>query len=427
MKILGWMPGPPISPSAKRDVFLIPALFLLNTFFFAAWLRLSQLATEPLYIFIWLYALIVLVPLVWRDRAPVAVFSIQWVLTVAAWPIIPLYAPVAGIPVALYAVAVHRSKKTSVLALLASSVPIGLDAAVAFRVYDTLGEQILSFVPNATLLVIVTVGAWGAGRVTRASQQHVLELERERETVREAVAAERGRIARELHDIVSHAVTAIVLQAAGASRVAKTNFAQVTQSLAHIEATGKQAMAELRRLLGVLEASNPDNQTAGIGELGPQPGLADLPLLLTSLRETGMPVTVHVEGTPRNLDPSIDLAAYRIVQEGLTNVLKHAGTNSHPQLRLVWESHSLRIQIDNDMNLAAANRGQALSVGRGLVGLRARAHAAGGRLHAGPHHNGGYRLTASLPLPDTAQRAVRESTLGRASGDGRGNQGMVST
>ncbi|MGH8351360.1 MAG: sensor histidine kinase, partial [Pseudomonas sp.] len=315
MKILGWMPHPPISPSAKRDAFLIPALFLFNTFFFAAWLRLGQLATEPLYIFIWLYALIVLVPLLWRDRAPVAVFSIEWVLTVVAWPIMPFYAPVVGVPVSLYAVAAHRSRKTSVLALLASSVPIGLGAAVAFRVYDNLGEQIRSFLPNATLLIIVTLGAWGAGRVARASQQHVLELERERETVREAVTAERGRIARELHDIVSHAVTAIVLQAAGASRVAKTNFAQVTQSLAHIEATGKQAMAELRRLLGVLEASNPDNQTAGIGELGPQPGLADLPLLLTSLRETGMPVTVHVEGTPRNLDPSIDLAAYRIVQE----------------------------------------------------------------------------------------------------------------
>jgi signal transduction histidine kinase len=348
------------------------------------------------------------------------------VLTVLSWPIVELYTPVVGIPVSLYAVAVHHNKKTSLLALLASAVPVGLDAAVAFKAFHTPTQQILSFVPNATFLIIVTVGAWGIGRVTRASQQHVLKLERERETVREAVAAERSRIARELHDIVSHAVTAIVLQAAGASRVAKTNFAQVTQSLAHIETTGKQAMAELRRLLGVLEASDPDNYAAGSGELGPQPGLTDLPLLLTSLRDTGMPVTVHVEGTPRNLDPSIDLAAYRIMQEGLTNVLKHAGTNSHPQLRLVWEAHSLRIQIDNDMNLAAANRGRALSVGRGLVGLRARAHAAGGRLHAGPHHNGGYRLTASLPLPDNTQQATGETTVGRAYGGGHGNQGMVS-
>jgi hypothetical protein len=92
----------------------------------------------------------------------------------------------------------------------------------------------------------------------------------------------------------------------------------------------------------------------------------------------------------------------------------------------VWDTNSLRIQIDNDINVAAASRGQALSVGRGLVGLRARAHAAGGRLHAGPHHNGGYRLTATLPLPDTAHRGTRKGTVARASSDGRGNQGMVS-
>jgi signal transduction histidine kinase len=426
MKIPGWLSSISISPSMKRDACLIPALFLLNSFFFAAWFELGKLPTRPWLILVWLYAVAVLIPLWWRDRAPVTVFAIQWVLTVLSWPFMHLYTPVVGVPLALYSVAVHRSKKTSLLAMLASSVPIGLDAAVAFRNFPTLDLQVLTFVPNATFLVIITVGAWGAGRVTRASQQHVLALERERETVREAVAAERSRIARELHDIVSHAVTAIVLQAAGASRVAKTNFDQVTQSLANIEATGKQAMAELRRLLGVLEASNPDNQASGLGELGPQPGLGDLPLLLTSLQDAGMSVTVHVEGTPRNLDPSIDLAAYRIVQEGLTNVLKHAGTNSHPHLRLVWEAHSLLIQIDNDMNVAAAKRGQALSVGRGLVGLRARAHAVGGRLHAGPHHNGGYRLTASLPIPDTAQRVAHKTTVAGNPGDGHGNQGMMS-
>jgi signal transduction histidine kinase len=413
--------------SAKQDAFLIPALFLLNLFFFAAWFKLIHLAAAPWLTLVWVFAVVMLIPLAWRDRAPVAVFAIEWVLSVAAWPIMPLYTPVAGVPLALYAVAVHRPQKTSSLALLASFIPIGLGASVAFRVNDSLALQLYSFIPNSIFLVIATIGAWGAGRVTRASKQHVEELERERETVREAVAAERSRIARELHDIVSHAVTAIVLQAAGASRVATTNFAAVTQSLTHIENTGKQAMAELRRLLGVLEASTAGS-SPGSTELGPQPGLADLPLLLTSLRDTGMPVTVHVEGTPRNLDPSIDLAAYRIMQEGLTNVLKHAGVKSYPHLRLVWEDDRLLIQIDNDLNAAAANRGQALSVGRGLAGLRARAQAAGGRLHAGPHHNGGYRLTATLPLPKTAPATVRGSTLARASGDGLsgGDQGKVS-
>jgi signal transduction histidine kinase len=435
MRLPGWIPkNIPISPTVKRDAALISALFLFNLFFFGSWFKIGEVATKPWTILVWLYALGMLLPLAWRVRAPLVVFCIEWVLTVLAWPIEPLYSlyiPVVGIPVALHAVAAHRRRKTSLLALLASAVPVGLVASLSFRLYETFSFQIQSFIANTIVLVVTTVGAWAAGRVTRVTQLHVEELERERETVREAVAAERSRIARELHDIVSHAVTAIVLQAAGAARVADKNFAQVTQSLAHIEATGKQAMAELRRLLGVLEASNPD--ATGFDELGPQPGLADLALLLTSLRDTGMPVTVHVEGTPRTLDPSIDLAAYRIVQEGLTNVLKHAGMNSHPQLRIVWEASSLRIQIDNDINIAAATRGQALSVGRGLVGLRARAHAAGGRLHAGPHHHGGYRLTATLPLPDTAHRATREGTGARASGtgarasgDGRGNQGMVS-
>ena len=411
MRIPGWVPrSMHMPPSAKRDAFLLPALFVLNGLFYSTWNQLAQVGTEPWLILVWLYGLAMLIPLAWRDRAPLAVFASQCILTIAAWPIMPLFTPVVGVPAALHAVAVHRSRKTSLLALLVSFIPLGIaDATLGFRVYadSAPSVQLQVFVTNAIILLIVTIGAWGAGRVARNIHQHLERLESERETVREAVAAERSRIARELHDIVSHAVTAIVLQAAGAARVAHTNFPQVTQSLANIETTGKQAMAELRRLLGVLEASEPINDDAEeIDDLGPQPGLADMTALLASLRDTGMPVTVHVQGTPRSLDPSIDLAAYRIVQEGLTNVLKHGGMDSHPQLRLVWEARNLIIQIDNDINFAAAHRGQALSVGRGLIGLRARAHAAGGRLHAGPHHNGGYRLTAALPLADTPQRIL---------------------
>lgn len=408
MKSPGWMQRViHMPPSVKRDALLLPALFVLNCFIYSSWFQLAEVTTKPWLLLVFLYGLVMLVPLAWRDRAPVTVFTIQFVLTATAWPMMSLYTPVAGIPVALYAVAVHRDRKISLAALLASVIPIGVCAVVPFTLYPTLVQQLQSAIGNFIFLTIIAIGAWGAGRVTRNIHQHVQHLERERETVRDAIVAERSRIARELHDIVSHAVTAIVLQAAGASRVANTNFAQVTQSLTNIETTGKQAMAELRRLLGVLEASEPiDDDADDIDDLGPQPGLADMAVLLTSLRDTGMPVAVHIEGTPRNLDPSIDLAAYRIVQEGLTNVLKHGGMDSHPQLRLVWEPRSLIIQIDNDINIAAAHRGQALSVGRGLIGLRARAHAAGGRLHAGPHHHGGYRLTAALPLAETPQRIL---------------------
>ncbi|MGH6628148.1 MAG: DUF7134 domain-containing protein, partial [Burkholderiales bacterium] len=134
MKIPGWIPdGIHMPPSVKRDALLIPALFLFNCFVFSAWSQLGQVAARPWLLLVWLYGLAALVPLAWRDRAPVAVFTIQCLLTVAAWPIMPLYIPVAGIPVALYAVSAQRSRKISLLTLLASSIPNGIAAAALFK------------------------------------------------------------------------------------------------------------------------------------------------------------------------------------------------------------------------------------------------------------------------------------------------------
>jgi signal transduction histidine kinase len=324
-----------------------------------------------------------------------------------------LYTPVVGIPIALYAVCVHCSRKISLLALLASFIPNGLAAAVAFKIWLDPTDALASFIGNAVFLVLVTASAWGAGLVTQASQRLVQLLERERQTVWETVAEERRKIARELHDIVSHAVTVIVLQAAGAARVADTDFAQVTQSLAHIETTGKQAMAELRRLLGVLEAGDPVSHAVGIGEavgiaeLGPQPGLGDLTELLTALRATGMPVTVEVEGPPGDLDPSVNLAAYRIVQEGLTNVGKHAGMDSNPRLRLSWEARNLLIQIDNDTDIAGAHRGQSLSCWP-RPGRPARTSSSSRWAPARRTSSQGWLPTDRdpSPVPDTAQRML---------------------
>jgi signal transduction histidine kinase len=407
-------------PLTKLDALLFSALFIFNCFLFSAWMQLGQVATEPWLLLVWLYGLVGLVPLAWRDEAPGTVFATQWVLTVAAWPIMSRYIPMAGITVALYSVSVHYGRRVSLLALLASFIPIGLDLAAEFKLPHPGSDLYAAFFTQGVLLVVAAGWAWGLGRVTQATQRRVHDLERERESAREAevLATERRRIARELHDIVSHAVTVIVLQAAGAARVAKTDFAQVIRSLTHIETTGKQAMAELRRLLGVLEDSNSAHHSIGIDELKPQPGLVDLPELLTSLGDAGMPVTVQIEGTPGDLDPSIDLTAYRIVQEGLVNVLKHAGRDANPRLWLVWGAPGLRIQIDNDTTVARAYRGPAFSGGRGLVGLRERAHAAGGDLHAGPHREGGYRLTATIPF---ATPGV--SSVPGASSPGRENQG----
>jgi signal transduction histidine kinase len=235
-----------MSPSAKRDVALLPMFFLFNCFSFSTWPELGQVATKPWLLLVWLYGLVSLAPLAWRNRAPVTVFAIQWAFAVAAWPIFPHYSPVVGTVVALYAVSVHRSRGISLLTLLACFIPNGLCAAVAFRAPNN--DPLAAFIANAVFLSLVALGAWGAGRLTQATERYIQELEREREreavrgAVAAAVAAERRRMARELRDIVS-------------------------------ETTGKKAVAELRRLLVVLEASDHPSHAVGIGELRPQPGL----------------------------------------------------------------------------------------------------------------------------------------------------------
>ena len=400
MNISGWMQKSDIPLSLKRDAILLPVLFFFNFFSFSSWHQLGEVTAKPWLLFVWLYGLISLVPLAGRNRMPLTVLATQWLFTAAAWPILPQYFPMVGIPVALYAVSVHCRKKISALALLISFIPSGLEAAVVFRVYSTPGERISSFIANAVFLTVLTMGAWASGCFTQINRQRLEQLERERATTWEAVAEERRRIARELHDIVSHAVTIMVLQAAGAKEVADFDFAQVKKSLVNIEDVGKQAMTELRRLLGVLEASNATDYAAGIRrKLELQPRLADLPTLLVSLKATGAQITDQIEGTPRSLDPNVDLIAYRIVQEGLTNVLKHAGKDASPHLRLVWNSGSLFIEINNCASRVREPVERMLSLGRGLTGLHERAQEVGGFLHAGPSGEGGYRLTATLPIP----------------------------
>jgi signal transduction histidine kinase len=413
--------GTLILPSIRRDAIFLPALYLFNCFSFSTWTQLALVTTKPWLLLVWLYGLFTLIPLAWRDKAPLTVFATQCVFAVAAWPILNLYTPMAGVPVALYAVSIHYSRTTSLLALLATFIPNGLAAAVAFRVYSASGVQISSFIQNGAFLALLAGGAWALGQATQDSKRRVQGLEREKMTAQQAAAKERRRIAAELHDIVCHAVTIMVLQAAGAARVAKNDFVEVIQALANIEAQGTQAMAELQRLLEVLRGDDSTDHATGADELWPQRGLADLPELLASLPAIGSRVTHQTTGTPRELDKSVDLAAYRIVQEGLTNVLRHADEPANPQLRLVWHDHTLLIQIDNGTNLAKSNRTRAASGGRGLVGLRERVHAVGGHLEAGPRPGAGYRLSATLPL--ATHPGIPLTILPQGSGQDHGNQG----
>lgn len=212
-----------------------------------------------------------------------------------------------------------------------------------------------------------------------------------------AVADERGRIARELHDVVAHNVSVMVVQAGGVRRLLGPDLDREREALATIEETGRRALAEMRRMVGVMRGSE---STAP--DLEPQPGLARLDQLVIEMREAGLPVELHVEGTPTTLSAGIDLSAYRIVQEALTNALKHAGPAS-AVVTVRYLAGEIELVVDDD------GRGRTPSTGRtghGLVGMRERVAVYGGRLDAGPRPGGGFRLQATLPIDASVPMSV---------------------
>ena len=243
----------------------------------------------------------------------------------------------------------------------------------------------------------MVVPAWLLGDIVRqrrleaiarseAGEQALRDAE---ERVRAAVAEERRTMARELHDVVAHGVSVMLIQAGAARQVVATSPEQATEALLTVEATGREAMSELRRLLGVL-----DDEGEGAG-VAPQPGLDQLEVLLDRVREAGLPAELEVAGTPRPLPPSLDVTVYRIVQEALTNALRYA-RRAATLVRLTWEPAQLRIEILDDGPAAGAGGGD--GSGRGLVGMHERATRVGGRLEAGPRLGGGYAVRAWLPL-----------------------------
>ena len=237
--------------------------------------------------------------------------------------------------------------------------------------------------------------AWLAGTALRersaqaaAAEQRATQAERDREAAaRIAVAEERARIARELHDIVAHSVSVIVLQVGAVRHNLPAERGDDREALIAVEQTGRTALAEMRHLLLAL-------RDEGEGaELAPQPGLAGLDALLDAFRRAGLPVKLQVEGDPVTLPPTLDLSAYRIVQEGLTNALKHARA-SHADVGLCYGTGELRIAIRDDGTGTGASDG----LGHGLIGIRERVKIYGGEMSAGAAPGGGFALTTSLPL-----------------------------
>jgi signal transduction histidine kinase len=349
------------------------------------------------------YAVAGVVALTWRRSWPAPVFAVLLVHSVVGTLFLPGYRPSLGVLVAFYTVASRTSLGWSLAALAAIGVPSGL------AVLDEIQENPPSLrqstlVAGTILYFLLDLAVWTAGRWVRRSRHDLSDAEKRRQAAAAAaVAEERGRIARELHDIVAHSVTIMVLQAAGARRVIRAD-PLVERALADIEACGRQAMADMRRLLRLLATSG---TYAGedVAELEPHPGLADLPSVIGRVQAAGLGVDVRTDGVPVPLGVSVDLAAYRVVAEALTNALKHAGAGAHADVLLLWRDATLTVTVTDDGRGQPSTEPAGLSNGRGLLGLAERVRAVDGTLQAGARPEGGYRLSATLPAVDPVAAA----------------------
>ncbi len=333
------------------------------------------------------------VPLLWRRSHPAATL---WIVlasgAVGAALVAPSQAgfePFVALVVAYYSLGANADRWTSTLnvagTLLVSTVGGVITVAV--------GEEKMG---NTLPILVWTFAAWVIGRIIRSWRSRATDLEQANQLLEEqrevqaqaAAAVERGRIARELHDVIAHNISMIVVQAGAAARVLEGDQPQVTTALEAIETTGRQTVDEMRTLLGVLRRS--DDGLA----LAPQPGLDNLEALVRQARDAGMDVELTIEGPPVALPAGIDLSAYRIVQEALTNSLKHAD-GAHARVIVRYDSAAVEIEIHDDGKTTAGGNGG--EGGHGLVGMRERVALWGGALTAGRGQTG-WTVYARLPI-----------------------------
>jgi signal transduction histidine kinase len=284
------------------------------------------------------------------------------------------------------------SQRAAVQAQTGLAVAVGCAAVV---VYDKPAHSVSELVFIPLLFGI----CWLAGFAVReraeqaqAAEVRATQAERERDAAtRIAVAEERARIARELHDIVAHAVSVMVLQVGAVRHKLPDALAEDRDALTSVEQAGRTALAEMRRRLAAMRRDGDDV------DLMPHPGLDGLGSLLEEIGRAGLPVRLHVEGEPFPLPAALDLSAYRIVQEGLTNVLKHARA-SHADVTVCYRPDGLRTEVRDDGIGAAASNGLGIGHGHGLVGIRERVKIYGGEMTTGTANGGGFVLSTRLPL-----------------------------
>ncbi|WP_431837358.1 sensor histidine kinase [Cellulomonas sp. Y8] len=383
-------------------------------------------------------------PLAWRRRNPVAsVIAVYAFGLVHLLLGIPLLMPAdLAVLVALYSITVHGPRWAHLTAMGSALVGnLVMAAGMVYRGFagsrSSAAEMAASGIGLWLFASVTALAVWAFGLVRRSRRVTIvalrdraerLEVERDQQA-RIATAAERTRIAREMHDIVAHSLSVVVAQADGGRYAAAADPEAATRALGTIAETGRAALADMRRLLGVLRepervpgapaapgATGPAGPAAPAGATAapytPQPAEHDLESLVEQVRSSGVRASLVRMGTPRRLPPGIGLTVYRICQEALTNVLKHGGPDVTVTVLAQWQAAALVLEITDDGRGAAADSDGA---GQGLLGMRERATMVGGTLSAGPRPGGGFRVRAELPLPPGApavDRAAAPGTLG---------------
>ncbi|WP_062294035.1 sensor histidine kinase [Demequina phytophila] len=345
-------------------------------------------------------------PLAWRQRYPrIVVWAIlvPWIVAVGLG--YPDTAAMFGIYLALYGLAAYVPRRTAllhggaVLALMIAWTVVGLVVTDFVSWTSLIAVTLAVVVP----MMIGFVDFRRRERITELELEHARREQAQQVVAADAVRAERARIARELHDVVAHEITVMTLQAEGARRLARDSDARVSEALETIAASGRTGLAEMQRMIGVLRATEQDavdtaERDRALAELEPMPALAALPALAQQVEDAGLPVELSVEGTA-HVPAGVELSAYRVVQEALTNAMKHAGPGAHAQVTVARSPGEVTVLVEDDGRGIISDAARQ-SGGHGLRGMAERVHALGGSLEYGPRRGGGFRVRAVLPSAD---------------------------
>jgi signal transduction histidine kinase len=351
------------------------------------------------------YALVIAgaLSLVWRRRRPIAVLAFVTAVLIAFWlREYGAFLSVLGLP-ALFAAAVHAEDRRRAWWALGLSC-VSLMVAASVSVLDR-PDGFAYF--TALSVAAFLVGAIAAGVVIRNRERIFVDTERraaaaEADRLAEAeraVVRERSRIAREMHDVVAHGMSVVAVQAAAGREIVHADPDKAAEVFARIEAIGRESLTELRRIVGVLREAGDDSAS-----LSPQPGIADIAATVAQAAATGEATDLIIEGRQRALAPGVELTAFRIVQEALTNVRKHAGRSASASVRISYEPHALVVEVTDDGRGAATSL-SGVGTGNGLIGMRERVEIYGGEFTSGPRRGGGYAVRAVLPVVSASASA----------------------